>query len=51
MPIRRAPNYAKTYPTETDAATIADELLTILYDVYGYDGLPKLKVSTEKGRY
>lgn len=48
----RAPNYSKTYPADkfTDAA-IAAELLTILHDVYGYDGLPKLKVKTEKGAY
>ncbi|HEY1794500.1 MAG TPA: hypothetical protein VGG57_00135 [Stellaceae bacterium] len=48
----RAPNYSKTYPADqfTDGA-IANELLTILHDVYSYDGLPKLKVLTEKGRY
>jgi len=47
----RAPNYSKSYPadTSTDPA-IADELLTILHDVYGYDGLPKLKILTEKDR-
>jgi hypothetical protein len=47
----RAPNYWKTYSadTSTDKA-IADELLTILHDAYGYDGRPKLKIKTEKGR-
>jgi len=46
----RAPNYWKTYPVEkfSDPA-IADELLAILYDVYGYNGSPKLKILTEKG--
>jgi hypothetical protein len=48
----RSPNCSKTYPADKFADTaIADELLTILYDVYGYDGLPKLKILTEKGRY
>ena len=44
----RAPNYWKSYPADqfTDAA-IAAELLTILYEVYGYAGVPKLKVLTE----
>jgi hypothetical protein len=47
----RAPNYWKTYPVEQfEDVAIARELLTILYDVYGYNGLPKLKVATEKGR-
>lgn len=48
----RAPNYSKTYQADqfTDAA-IAAELLTILHDVYSYDGLPKLKIKTEKGWY
>lgn len=46
----RAPNYWKTYPFDKfDDATIAGELLTILYDVYGYDGVPKLAIGTEKG--
>ena len=45
----RAPNYWKLYPADqfTDAA-IAGELLTILHDVYGYDGSWKLQVKTEK---
>ncbi len=46
----RAPNYGRTYPlSEFDDAAIAGELLTILYDVYGYKGSPKLKFKTEKG--
>jgi hypothetical protein len=46
----RAPNYWRTYPLgEFDDAAIARELLTILYDVYGYRGSPKLKLPTEKG--
>jgi hypothetical protein len=46
----RAPNYWKIYPADdfTDAA-IADELMTILFDVYGYNGSPKLSFKTEKG--
>jgi hypothetical protein len=44
----RAPNYWKHYPVEkfTDAA-IANEILTILHDVYGYVGATKLKMQTE----
>lgn len=44
----RAPNYWKTYPLDkyTDAA-IAGEILTILYDVYGYAGALKLKIATK----
>jgi hypothetical protein len=44
----RAPNYWKSYPFDkfSDAA-IANEILTILYDVYGYAGATKLKISTE----
>lgn len=44
----RTPNYWKTYPLDkfTDAA-IANELLTILYEVYGYTGATKLKVTSE----
>jgi hypothetical protein len=46
----RAPNYWKTYAVDqfTDAA-IANELLAILYDVYGYKGSPKLEFKSEKG--
>jgi hypothetical protein len=44
----RAPNYWKSYPADQfDDAAIARELLTILHEVYGYAGLPKLKVKTE----
>lgn len=44
----RAPNYWKIYPADKfDDTTIAHELLAILHDVYGYTGLPKLKVTTE----
>jgi hypothetical protein len=45
----RAPNYWRTYPlADFDDAVIARELLTILYDVYGYKGSPRLKFKTEK---
>jgi hypothetical protein len=48
----RAPNYSKSYPVDqTDDATIARELLAILHDVYGYNGLPKLKVMTEEASH
>ena len=44
----RAPNYWKSYPVDQyNDAAIAAELLTILYEVYGYAGVPKLKVLTE----
>lgn len=47
----RAPNYWKIYPnSQIDNTAIAHELLTILHDVYGYTGLPKLKVTTEELR-
>jgi hypothetical protein len=44
----RAPNYWKSYPFDkfSDAA-MASEILTILYDVYGYAGATKLQVKTE----
>jgi hypothetical protein len=44
----RAPNYWKSYPFDkfSDAA-IAGEILTILYDVYGYAGATKLRIKTE----
>jgi len=46
----RAPNYSKAYPLDSDDdAAIARELLTILHDVYGYGGSPRLTVETEKG--
>jgi len=45
----RAPNYWKRYPAEQfDNVAIAHELLAILHDVYGYNGLPMLKVKTEE---
>jgi hypothetical protein len=47
----RAPNYWKVYPIGTvDEGGVAHELLTILYDAYGYAGAPKLEITTEKGR-
>ncbi len=47
----RAPNYWKVYPAgQADDAATARELLTILHDVYGYTGLPKLEVKTEEAR-
>jgi len=45
----RAPNYWKRYPAEQfDNVAIAHELLAILHDVYGYNGLPMLKAKTEE---
>jgi hypothetical protein len=47
----RAPNYWKVYSLEKfSSAAIANELLTILYDVNGYNGLPALQIATEKGK-
>lgn len=44
----RAPNYWKRYPFDKFSdATIASEILTVLYDGYGYAGAMKLKISTE----
>ena len=44
----RAPNYWKVYPADQfDDAAIAGELLTLLHDVYGYDGSWDLAVKTE----
>ena len=44
----RGPNYSKTYPLDKFSDTaIATELLTILYEVYGYTGAMKLEISTE----
>jgi hypothetical protein len=46
----RAPNYWRTYALDAfDDAAITRELLTILHNVYGYNGAPKLKFATEKG--
>lgn len=44
----RAPNYWKSYAFDkfTDAA-VAQEILTILFEVYGYTGVAKFKVLTE----
>jgi len=44
-----SPNYSKNYPSAkfSDDA-IARELLTILFEVYGYDGRVKLDITTEK---
>jgi hypothetical protein len=45
----RSPNYWKRYPAdEVDDGAIAHELLVVLHDVYGYNGVPKLKVKTEE---
>ncbi len=46
----RSPNYWKTYPiAKFRDVAIAEELLTILYDVYGYNGSPELEFKSEKG--
>jgi hypothetical protein len=45
----RAPNYWKSYPLDRSSDTaIAEELLTLLHEVYGYDGIPRLTFKTEK---
>jgi hypothetical protein len=45
----RSPNYAKTYPLDRHSdAAIAEELLTVLYDVYGYTGSPALQFKSER---
>ncbi len=47
----RSPNYAKTYAaSEYDDAAIARQLLTILYEVYGYTGQAPISVTTEMSR-
>lgn len=44
----RAPNYWKNYSLdEFPDRAITEELLTILYDVYAYSGVPKLKFDSE----
>jgi hypothetical protein len=44
----RGPNYWKIYQLDQiDDAGIAGEIMSILHDVYGYNGLPALKVKTE----
>lgn len=46
----RGPNYSKTYPADKiDDAALATELLTLLYDAYGYYGASELEVKTEEG--
>lgn len=45
----RAPNYSKTYPAQFGDDIIATELLTLLHDVYGYNGVATLAVKTEDG--
>lgn len=41
----RAPNFWKSYAFEQYSdATIAREILTLLYDVYGYSGAAELKI-------
>ena len=45
----RAPNYWKSYQlNKYNDAAIASELLTILYDVYGYAGATPLKITPER---
>ena len=41
----RAPNYSKSYPFEkySDAVT-ANEILTLLFDIYGYNGMQQMKI-------
>lgn len=44
----RAPNYWKKYAADTDSdAAIAADILTVLYEVYGYDGATPLDIKTE----
>jgi hypothetical protein len=44
----RGPNYSKNYPLDKFSDTaIASELLTILYDAYGYTGATTLKITPE----
>lgn len=44
----RAPNYSKSYAFDKyKDADIAREILTLLYESYGYTGATKLKVTTE----
>lgn len=44
----RAPNYSKSYPLDKYKDTaIAEDILTILHEVYGYTGAIKLKTTTE----
>lgn len=44
----RSPNYWKNYSLDVSSdASIASEILTILHDVYGYNGAEELSVLTE----
>jgi hypothetical protein len=44
----RTPNYFRSYPVDRFNDTVlATEILTILFDVYGYTGASTLKVKTE----
>jgi hypothetical protein len=46
----RTSNYSKAYSIDKEGdAAIADEVLTLLHDVYGYDGAEPLTVKTETG--
>ncbi|HMK88540.1 MAG TPA: hypothetical protein VK446_02750 [Methylocystis sp.] len=45
----RSPNFSKTYPFEKFSdEMIAQELLTLLFEVYAYDGRDKLEIGSEK---
>ena len=45
----RAPNYWKSYaPDKYADAVVAQEILAILYNVYGYNGAAKLNIKTER---
>lgn len=45
----RAPNYWQVYDAAgNDNDAIARNILAALFDVYGYRGVPALKVLTEK---
>jgi T3SS (YopN, CesT) and YbjN peptide-binding chaperone 3 len=47
----RSPNYWKNYPADKyDDGAIAREVLALLHDAYGYNGIPTLKVLTEDSR-
>ena len=44
----RAQNYWKEYPFDKfNDASIAIEILTVLYEVYGYNGAQKLEIMTK----
>ncbi len=45
----RGPNYWKVYQLDRTDVSISHELLSLLYDVYGYTGVPELKIVTEEG--